>query len=57
MRVPAGLAVDLIALHRLIAVEGVFYRARQHMVYARMAVGRGGTLEEHELRTAFALGY
>ena len=55
MGVPAGLAAHLESLHGLVAVECVFYRARQNMVDARMAVGRRRPLEEDELRAALAL--
>ena len=55
VRVPTGFAMHLKALHRLVTIERVFQRTPQHVVDARMAVGRGRTLVEHKLRTAFAL--
>ena len=54
--VPSGLAVDLVALHRLEAAEGVLDAACQHMVYARVSVGRRGAFVEDERGTAFPLG-
>ena len=53
--VPTGFAMHLKALHRLVTIERVLQRTTQHVVDARMAVGRGRTLVEHKLRTAFAL--
>ena len=55
--VPAGLAVYLEAAHGLVAVEGVLDASCQHVMYARMAVGRWRSLVEYKLRTALALGY
>ena len=52
MGVPARFAVNLKSLHRLIPVEGVLYGSCQHMVNARMAVGRGRSLIENELRAS-----
>ena len=39
--VPARLAIDPIAAHRLVATEGVLDRAPEHMVNTRPTVGRG----------------
>ena len=55
VRVPTGLAMHLKALHRLVTIERVLQRTTQHVVDARMTVGRGRTLVEHKLRTALAL--
>ena len=52
MGVPSRLTVNLIALHRLITVEGILDGAGQHMVNARMAVCRGRSLIEYKLRTS-----
>ena len=54
VRVPAGLAVHLVALHRLEAAEGVLDAACQHMMDARVAVGRWRTLVEDERGTALS---
>ena len=53
--VPAGLAMHLEALHRLIAVERVLQGTPQHVVDARMTIGRGRSLVKDKLRTALAL--
>ena len=55
MSIPTSLTLHLEALHGLVAVEGIFNCTRQYMVNARMAIGRGRTLEEYKLRTSFAL--
>ena len=47
MGVPAGLALDLESLHRLVAAEDVLDRPGHHVMDARHAVGTGGTLKEH----------
>ena len=53
--VPSGLAVHLIALHGLIAQDGVLDGTSHHMMYARVSVGRRRSLEEYVGRTALAL--
>ena len=53
--VPSGLTLHLEALHGLVAVESVLQRTAQHMVDARVTVGRGRTLVENKLRTALTL--
>ena len=55
MGVPSSLAMNLEALHRLIAVEGVLDGTGQHMVNARMAICRGRSLIENKLRTSLTL--
>ena len=54
--VPARTAADLEAGLRLIAADCVLDGAGHHVVDARHAVGRRRTLEEDELRGAFAQG-
>ena len=53
--IPTSLTLHLIALHRLIAIEGILDGTSQHMVDAWVTVSRGRTLEEYELRTALTL--
>ena len=53
--VPAGLALDVVPGHRLVAREEVLEDAREHVVRARVAVGRRRALVEHERRRAFAV--
>ena len=48
VRVPAGLARHAVAAHRLVAREEVLEDARDDVVRARPAVGRGRPLVEHE---------
>ena len=55
--VPSCLSLHLIALHRLVSVEGVLNGACEHMVYSRVSVCRGRSLEEHKLRTTFTFFY
>ena len=49
MGIPTCLAVHLVALHRLIAVEGVLDRACQNVVNTGMTIGRRRTFEEYKL--------
>ena len=53
--VPASLAMHLKTLHRLVSVESILNGTCQHVVYSRVSVRRGRTLEEDELRRALAL--
>ena len=55
VRVPPGLAQDIIAIHRLIAREEVLDAARQHMADVRLAVGRRRTVIEGIVRLALPL--
>ena len=55
MGIPSCLTLHLIALHRLIAIEGILDGTSQHMVDAWVTVSRGRTLEEHKLRASFTL--
>jgi len=48
--VPAALARDVVAPHRLVARDHVFHHARQSMAIVRKAVGRGRPLVEDETR-------
>src|SRR5207245_8743137 len=48
VRVPACFPLDVKALHRLVAAEQVFERARQDVVGGGLAVGRGCALVEDE---------
>ena len=52
--VPARLALDVEALHRLVAAEEVLEGAREDVVGAWHAVGGGRTFVEDEARPAFA---
>ena len=51
--VPSCLAVHLKALHRLVAVEGIFDATRQYVVYTWVSVGRRRSFKEYKLRTTF----
>ena len=53
VRVPAGLALHMEALHGLVAAHDVLDGAGHDMMYARLAVGRGGSLVENERRITF----
>ena len=55
VRVPARLAQDVFALHRLIAREDLLHDARQDMSDMGLAVRRGRTVEEGELLSALVL--
>jgi hypothetical protein len=52
--VPAALAMDLMAGHRLVATDEILDRPGPHVVDARFAVGRRRTFEEHERLAAIA---
>ncbi len=52
--VPAGLTVDLVALHGLVAADAVFQRTRDDVVDARFAVRCGRPFIEDEGRLAFS---
>ena len=54
--VPSGLAVHEVAALGLVAAEDVLDRAGHHVVDARHAVGRGGTLVEDERGVSLAGG-
>ena len=54
VRVPAGLAHDILAFHRAEATHGVLDGAREHMVNARLAVGSRRSFPEHEARSILA---
>ena len=54
VRVPARLALDVVALHRPVARDHVLVGARQHVVGAGLAVGGGWTLVEDEPRAALS---
>ena len=54
MAVPAALALDAVAAHRAKARVDVLEHARQHVVRARLAVGRRRSLVEDPLRRSFA---
>ena len=54
VRVPAGLALHVVALHRLVAREEVLEDARDDVVDAGLAVGRGRALVEDEERRVVA---
>ena len=54
--IPSGLTLDLIALHRLVAQEGILNGTAHHMVDTRMTVSRWRSLEEYEGWTAFTFG-
>ena len=54
MCIPSCLALYLKALHRFIAIKGVFDASSQHMMNAGMSIGRGRTLIENKLRTTFS---
>ena len=41
VRIPSGLALHAIALHRLITTEKIFDRTSHHVMDARVAVSRG----------------
>jgi hypothetical protein len=56
VRVPARLALDVAALHGLVAADDVLERASQHMVDAGPAVRGGRALVEHEAGRALAVG-
>ncbi len=56
MGVPPGLAVDEVALLRLVAAENVLDGAGHDVVDARQAVGRRGTFVEDERRMPLARG-
>ncbi len=53
--VPATLALHAIAAHRLVARIDVLEHAREHVVRAGPAVGRGGPLVEHPLLGSVAV--
>jgi hypothetical protein len=55
VRVPAGLALDVVPGHRLVAREDVFEDACEHVVRARVSVGGRRALVEHERRRPFAV--
>ena len=55
VRVPAGLALDVVPGHRLVAREDVLEDARQHVVRARVAVGGRRALVEDERRRPLAV--
>ena len=57
MGVPSRLALYLVALHRLVSAERVLDSTCQHVVYARHAVGRRGTLKEQERCMSLTDGY
>ena len=48
VRVPSGLAVDEVALLRLVTAEDIFDRAGHDVMDARRAVGRGGAFVKDE---------
>src|SRR5205814_7337961 len=54
VRVPAGLALDVEALHRLVAAEQVLERAGQDVMGGRLPVGGGRTLVEDKAGPALA---
>ena len=55
VRVPAGLALDVVPGHRLVAREDVLEDAREHVVRAGAAVRGRRALVEHERRAALAV--
>ena len=54
VRVPAGLSLDVEALHRLVAAEQVLERAGQDVMGGRFPVGGGRTLVEDKAGPALA---
>src|SRR5262249_37061744 len=56
VRVPARFARHAKSLHRAIAAEKIFDRAREDVMDAGLAVRRRRPLEEHERRRALAGG-
>ena len=54
MSIPAGLTLDLIAFHCLIAANYILDRTSHHMVDAGHAVGRRRTFIKNKRGTAFA---
>ena len=55
--VPAALALDVVAAHRLVAGEDVLEHAREHVVGAGAAVGGRRALVEDELLGALAAAH
>jgi len=54
MRIPAGLAQDMVALHGLVARDDVLDDPGQDMADMRLAVGRRRTIEKGEFRPRLA---
>ena len=55
VRIPARLAQDVAALHRLVARDDVLHHAREDMPDVRLAVRRRGTVVEGKFFAPFAL--
>ena len=54
--IPAAFSLDLIALHRLVTVDGVLQSSRHHVVDARLAVRRRRSFIEYERWRALTRG-
>ena len=56
MGIPAALSLHLIALHGLVAVDGILERSCHHVVDARLAVRCRRSFIEYKGRRALARG-
>ena len=57
MRIPAGLTLHLVTLHRLIATNNILQRTGNDMVNTRHSVRAWGSLIKYERRFPVPLGY